>query len=145
MHLALDGKSVSVYTLRPKDKYLVRLRHFFDYFLADFTHDFAVHNAGEVIRQNGFPVVYPAMAEDILVHDIGNKVRGQVAAVNQAFARLLYVLHQLSERMLHFHRRTERLKIVAAVPFKKVSVLVRRLHSEATYGNSPPYAAYPSR
>jgi len=31
--------------------------------------------------------------------------------------------------MLHFHRRAERLKIVTPVPFKKVSVLVRRLHA----------------
>ena len=34
-----------------------------------------------------------------------------------------------SQRVLHFFRRTERLKIVAPVSFEKVGVLVCRLHS----------------
>ena len=36
--------------------------------------------------------------------------------------------HEIPQRVLHFHRRAERLKIISAVPFEKVSILVRRLH-----------------
>ena len=39
-----------------------------------------------------------------------------------------YVLHEISERMLHFHRRAECLKIIPAVSFKEIGVLMRRLH-----------------
>ena len=70
MHLALDGKGVFVYTLRPKDKFSVRLRHFCYNFLAHFAHDFAVFDAGEVVRKDCLPVVYSARTKNVLVHDV---------------------------------------------------------------------------
>ena len=69
MHLALDGKGVSVYTSPPKDKRLVCLRHFLDHFRADRTHDFAVRYTGEVICKDILEPVFfvSRFAEYILV------------------------------------------------------------------------------
>ena len=97
--------------------------------VAHFAHDLTVYHAGEIICKNCFPVVYPARAENVLVHDVRNEVGRQLPAIDQAFARFFYVLHQISKRMLYFHRRAERLKVVSPVSFEKVSVLMRRLHS----------------
>ena len=57
MHFTLDGKGVSVYTLRPKDKYLICLWHFLDHFRADCSHDFAVYHTSE-IGGNTFCLVF---------------------------------------------------------------------------------------
>ena len=81
MYLALDGKGVSVYTLRPKDKRLVCLRHFLDHFRADRTHDFTVRYTGEVICKDILEPVFfiSRAAEDIPVQNVGHKISFQPA------------------------------------------------------------------
>ena len=57
--------------------------------------------------------------------------RGQAGAAYQTYLTLAEETGdpRIAERMLHFHRRAERLEIVAPVPFQKIGVLMRRLHS----------------
>ena len=76
MHFALDGKGVSVYTLRPKDKRSVCFRHFLDHFRADRTHDFTVRYTGEVICKDILETVFlvSRAAEDILTQNIRNNI-----------------------------------------------------------------------
>ena len=76
MHLALDGKGVSVYTLRPKDKRLVCLRHFLNHFRADRTYDLTVYHTGEVGGKNILEAVFliSHAAENILVQNVGYNI-----------------------------------------------------------------------
>ena len=107
--------------------------HFLNNFRADLTHNFTVPDTWKIIRKNGFPVVYPVRTQNIFVQNVRFKAGRQFPAVHEFFTRLLYVLHQIPERMPHLIRRAERLKIIASVPFEEVGVLMRRLHT-AVFG-----------
>ena len=77
MHFTLDEKGVSVYTLRPKDIILIRLRHFLDDFRADFAHDLALYHTSKILRQYILVAVFliAHLAEDIFIQNVGYDIR----------------------------------------------------------------------
>ena len=87
MHFTLDGKGVSVYTLRPKDKRLVCLRHSLDHFRADRAYHFAVYHTGEIRGKDILETVFliPHATDDVLIQNIGHKIRLQPARIDDFF------------------------------------------------------------
>lgn len=119
MHFTLDGKGVSVYTLRPKDKRLVCLRHFLDHFRADRTHDFTVRYTCEVICKNILEPVFfvSRFAEYILIQNIGHEVGFQPARVHNFFVVLTDVFEHILDAIRDLIGVIDRRKIAPPEPF----------------------------
>ena len=100
MHFTLDGKGVFVYTLRPKDKKSVCLRHFFDYFRADRAYNLAVYHTGEIGRKDILESVFliPHATDDILIQNIGHEIRFQPAGINYFFVIFADVFERYPSR-----------------------------------------------
>ena len=125
MHLALDGKGVSVYTSPPKDKRLVCLRHFLDHFRADRTHDFAVYHTGEVGGKDILKAVFfiSHRAKYIPAQNVGHKVGFQSARIDDFFVVLADVFEHILDTVRDFIGVIDRRKIAPSEPLVEKAIL----------------------
>ena len=97
MYFTLGGKGVSVYTLRPKDNFLVCLRHSLDHFRADRAYNFAVCHTSEIGNKDILESVFfiPHATDDVLIQNIGHKIRFQPAGTDYLFVVLADVFEHI--------------------------------------------------
>ena len=125
MHFTLDGRCVSVYNLRTKDKNSICPRHLLYHLGTDFAHDLSVPDAGEIFGKYVFEALLLIAhgADDVLVQNVGYKVCFQPARVDYLFVVLAYVLQHIFNAVADFVDVVYRRKVAPPEPFVEEAVL----------------------
>ena len=125
MHFTLDGKGVFVYTLRPKDNFLICLRHFRDHFRADRAHNLAVRYTSKVGSKDILESVFliPHATDDVLIQNIGHEIRFQSAGIDYLFVVFADVFEHILDAVRDFIGIIDRRKIASPEPLVEETVL----------------------